>query len=331
MAEKSAGSPPAVGAFLRGVERRAGLLSSLQCGDETAGDLALSAAMRAFSRQAGEQLLADWPLRFWRLLAAVPGLRQDRPPGGPNTPWADAPLSHLAGLRAGDRLALLLRLVAGLDEEQAAQALGIDVQAYQQALAAACPRLPDGQADAPAWRRLAETLQQQLRDLPPTRLARLAQLREGALAGPTIERRPAPVASRKQHPRVPSNTSSGRRRRGLAAAVVLLTCAGALVATYYWAPRQAPALAPGPALTGTWQNGTAALAPTPVIEVEPLPPAEQPGPVTPVQSGSHADAELLMAPDRALAQEADFLAWYLATHGEDVAATRMREHANATR
>ncbi|KRG69361.1 hypothetical protein [Pseudoxanthomonas dokdonensis] len=331
MAEKSTGSPPAVSAFLRGVERRASLLAGLQVGNQAGGDQAVSAAMRAFSRQAGEQPLADWPQRFWRLLAAVPGLRQEVPAKPPAPLWTQPPATHLAGLHASDRLALLLRLVAGLDEAQAAQALGLAAADYQQALAAACPRLPDGQPDASGWRQLAETLQQQLRELPPERLAALARLRESALAGQPVERGPALKARADERRRPAAATARGHRRRWWAAAVLLL-CAAGLVATFYWPSRSAPPAPPPPALADAWENGTAALAPTPAIDIEDLPPADEPAVRAATAAGAADDGDWRLPPDQAaLARQADFLAWYRSTHGQQPSDPNHQEQANAAR
>jgi hypothetical protein len=142
--------------FLRGIERRSLVLIQLQCADADAGDGVLEDACKAFSTHAEQWPMACWPLRFWALLAAAPALRRSPMPGN----WP-APFNSLAMIASDDRLALLLRIVAGLDEDVAAQALVIDQEQYRQALARACPRDPAGQPDATAWRSLAEAAQQQ--------------------------------------------------------------------------------------------------------------------------------------------------------------------------
>lgn len=283
----AAAVPAALSAFLRGVERRAALLGGLQCGDPAVADSALAAAMRAFGPHAADVPMAAWPHRFWSLLAAAPPLRQASaqafwPPG----------LQALAGLDPRPRQALLLRLVAGLPEDAAAEVMGIDLSSYQGALAAACPRDAAGQPDALAWRALAETLQQQLRELPPERLARLARLREAAIAG--VREPPPTAASRAQ-----------RRRRWpwVVLVLVLVLCALALVASGYW-PRSGPAAAPA----------GAGLAEAVEIRTEPLP-AQPPAARFDAASAelNHPDLALLSDPEEAtLVPEAAFLAWYVA-------------------
>ncbi|WP_284568457.1 hypothetical protein [Xanthomonas graminis] len=123
-------APPALAAFLRGIERRAAVLAELQSGSVERGAPALAAAMRAFRSHAATLPMADWPLHFWKLLAAVPSLRQIVTAARSGWPL---PLAHLGKLTAADRLALLLRIVAGLDEPTAAQVLNQSTQDYQQA------------------------------------------------------------------------------------------------------------------------------------------------------------------------------------------------------
>src|SRR5690606_38935644 len=86
--------------------------------------------------------------------------------------WGQALASPV--LRAGqggvDRTAALLWLVAGLDEEGAAAALGIPVGAWRHAVQRAAPRDASGQVDAAAWQAWAESVRGQLRALPQERL-----------------------------------------------------------------------------------------------------------------------------------------------------------------
>jgi hypothetical protein len=193
---ESAAAPAALAAFLRGVERRGAVFAELQCGDAACGDPTLAAAMRAFRESAVASPIGEWPRRFWGLLLAAPVLR--RP--APEAAWPDA-LSVLAGLGPGPRAALLLRLVAGLHETEAAAVLGIAQSTYRLALQRAMPRQADGTLDEDAWRALDDATQLAIRQLPPTRLARLAQLREAALQHrrPPLaagRRRPAPAVPR---------------------------------------------------------------------------------------------------------------------------------------
>ncbi len=303
MSDSGRESPPALSAFLRGVERRASLLGELQCGDAAAADAALEAAMRAFAKSAGRWPLAAWPDRFWGLLCAAPALRN--PPPSAALP---VPLAPLAGLAASDRLALLLRLAVGLEETAAAVALGLDEAAYRAALGRACPRDAEGQPDAAGWRALAEAIQQRLRELPPQRLARLAQRRERALRG---EPTPAPVVV------APAAVAAGRTQRRRAwpwvAAALGLLAATAVVVLLAWGPWRT-SLLPVASLPAPSPDGLARLQ-DPQIEQEPLPEAEAPA------ARYDADFARLTEPDfdllldahgEALAREADLLAWALA-------------------
>lgn len=174
----AAGAPAALAAFLRGVERRAAVLAELLCGHPRRGDQALAAAMRAFRNAAARGPIADWPMRFWSLLLAVPQLRH--PVVDPF--WPDA-FASLARLETGLRAALLLRLVVELDDEQAGAVLGIAPATYRHALQRALPRQSDGSPDPMQWRALAAATQHKLRQLPAARLVSLAQLRETAILG----------------------------------------------------------------------------------------------------------------------------------------------------
>ena len=220
---ESASAPAALAAFLRGVERRGAVLAELQCGDAGCGDSALAATMRAFREGTAASPISDWPHRFWALLLAAPVLR--RP--APEADWPDA-LSALARLGRGPRAALLLRLVAGLHETEAAAVLGIAPATYRLALQRALPRHADGTPDEDAWRALADATQLAIRQLPPTRLARLAQLREAALQ----HRRP-PVSAGRRRP-----APAGSRPRWLLPALWagVVACALAFVASFFLPP-----------------------------------------------------------------------------------------------
>lgn len=223
----AAAAPAALSAFLRGVERRAAVFAELQCGDREVGDSALAAAMRAFRSHAAALPMAGWPQRFWALLLAAPPLRRN----AGQAQWPRT-LSILAPLAPLERQALLLRLAAGLAEDQAAGVLGMSEPAYQQALAAACPRDAGGQPDLLAWRSLAEAIQQQLRDLPPERLARLAGIREDAISGSSLrqtQKHPLPAR------RAPVAQTQYRRWPWIM--LVLVLCAAALAATWWWPQR----------------------------------------------------------------------------------------------
>jgi len=292
----AAAAPAALSAFLRGAERRAAVFAELQCGDIATAERALAAAMRAFRNHASAVPMVEWPQRFWTLLTATPGLRQP----GQEKGWPSG-LESLAGLDPADRRALLLRLAAGLEEEPAAAAAGMDAAGYRAALAAACPRDAQGDPDAAAWRVLAEAVQQQLRNLPPERLARLARLREAAIEG---TRQALRVEDDSRAPVDPPPRSTQRLRRhwrwaGMAAAV--LAVAFALAATWYW-----PARSGGGDMASPWAD--------PQIEVEALPESAPAARLTEAQALLlHPDLELLLDPEEpALARDVAFLAWYSA-------------------
>lgn len=114
-------TPAALSAFLRGVERRGLVLAQLQCGDDAAAERALAAALRAFSGQAAGRPMAGWPMRFWSLLAAAPPLRREPMPGT----WLP-PFTALGRMQSADRLALLLRIVGGLQEADASEVQGME-------------------------------------------------------------------------------------------------------------------------------------------------------------------------------------------------------------
>lgn len=288
-------APAALSAFLRGIERRGALFAELQCGDQEAGDAALAASMRAFRTHAGAVPMADWPRRFWALLVVNPQLRR----AAVTAAWPNE-LHSLAGLEPSQRQALLLRLAASLPETEAAAVLGVDLAEYEQVLAAACPRDGHGQPDPVGWRALAEMIQQQLRDLPPQRLARLAALREAAIAGSRME--PSVVRA----PAVRQNDDGPpSRRRWLWIALVVAVCVAALAATWWWP--QLDVAVPATAV----DEGVRPLQEQVDIRSEPLA-AQEPAARFDAAAAVllHPDFQLLSDPqDAAVAQEADFLAW----------------------
>lgn len=306
-AAESAAPSSALIAFLRGVERRADVLAHLQCGDPGQAERAVAATLRAFLSRAGDWPMATWPGRFWSLLAATPALRE--PASRPR--WAPD-LQALAPLAAEDRLALLLRIVVGLDEIAAAEVLGTSEADYRHALARACPRDATGHPDAQGWRLLAEAAQRELRDVPPERLARLAELREAALAGTlanVVERAPAPTTARPAPARRATARRVPGRGRWIALAVLLLLAAVAVTA---WSLRRVhPPLPPEPV----------SQAPAGVLHVTDAAPVlveELPGenldevPGDKLAGADAADAAMLADPDFALARQADFYAWFAA-------------------
>ncbi len=304
----SSPAPAALAAFLRGCERRGAVFAELQCGNADRGDVALAAALRAFRGKAAALPMADWPVRFWALLAATPQLRAD----GPAAQWPDA-FAALARPATADRAALLLRLAGGLQEAEAADALGLDGAAYRDALARACPRDSLGHPDAGAWRALADAIQQHLRELPNDRLATLARLREDALAGtrlPPVEAKaPAPAVAR-----------TPRRWPWILSALVLLAALAA--GLWWWRGSGLSTSSALPQAIPTDEDGVSPLPPDPMITSTALPADNTPlpAPAEAVAPASHPDFQLLAdADDEARAREADFLAWYVAGAGATAA------------
>ena len=137
--------------FLQDIRPRAEVFAQLLCGDRQQASPAVMAVMRAFRdgiAQAPVDMPADRrPLRLWMLLLARPELR--RPAQHPGWP---SPLEGLERLRHGERAAVLLRLVARLEEADAASVLGISPLTLRRGLHGAMPRRVDGQPDVDTWR-----------------------------------------------------------------------------------------------------------------------------------------------------------------------------------
>lgn len=281
----AAAGPASLTAFLRSIERRGAVFAQLQCGDAILGDNALAAAMWAFGQAAEQAPAADWTRRFWTLLLASPQLRQTR--HAPQWPAALAP--RLSRLGRGARAALLLRLLAGLPEADAATVLGIARPTYRLALQRALPRRADGSADDAAWRELHDALQQAPRQLPAARSASLAQLREGAIQG----RKPDRATARRGHP---ADAMEIRWRSRLRWGVVGV-CALALAATFLLPDVLRP------------RDGE------PRIRIAALPAAEPPAATYDADTAllTHRDFELLHdVAGEAIARDLAFYAWYAA-------------------
>ncbi len=290
----------ALTAFLRGAERRALVVAELQTGDAAVAERAVAVAMRAFAGHATQLPMAEWPARFWGLLCSTPQLLKPTGVGQ----W-DPALAHLRQLAAAERLALLLRIGAGLDEDAAASVLGVAAAAYRQALAGACPVDAQGQPDAAGWRALAEQVQAQVRDLSSARLQQLEQLRDAVVTG-ALPARPTPAAAKPEP--APQRAPQPRRKPGKrwTLRTWLLLCLPllllALVAGWWWRSHH-PA--------GTADGAGSGLADDNPVQVEELADdgeAAAPGP----DPHAGSDAAMLADPDLGLARDVDFLAWYAA-------------------
>lgn len=180
--DAAATATAAVTGFLRGVERRAALLAELQCGDAKQGDRALGAAIGAFAQTASGTPADRWPLVFWTTLLQTPSLNTE-----PLTPFWDGDFAPLARLDFGTRAVLLLRVVAGLDDSQAAALFGVKPAEYKQVLHRALPQRADGSPDGEAWLALNDEAQFVMQHLPPERVAAIARLRDAAIMAKSAE------------------------------------------------------------------------------------------------------------------------------------------------
>ncbi len=285
--------PPALAAFLRGSERRAWVFLWLQGGDPDAADHALAGASRTFKAEAGQLPMAEWPARFWRLLATCP-----LEAGSGHWPGE---LEVLAGPAPADRRALLLRLAGGLDEEPAADALGIPLETYRERLAAACPRDAAGEVDVAAWHRLAQAIQHAARELPESRLERIAALRQTALAGAGSPEAPAAASPERPAPR-----RARRRSRWWPALLLVLLALLAGAALWWWRQPGSPLPPAADADGGPAVDDLRVHDPGPIL-VEPLP---DPGP--PAVPAEPMPRPLEELPADPVVADLALLAWYAA-------------------
>lgn len=262
-------TPAAVTAFLRGVDRRARLLARVQTGDAQAAQRALAVAHRVFASDASDWPMSQWPLQFWRLLLSVPAM------GRHIAHPAAGPLPAIARLPPPARAAVLLHLVAGLDESDAAAALGISIPAYHERIRNALPRDALGQPDLDVWRAWSAAVKRSLEALPDVAPA----------AADTVAKQQTPHTS-----------LFSRRLRWLWLGVLL--CALALAATFLLEPALRAHL-------HDWQTH---------VRVEALPPANPPrARFDPMDPALQPDRALLEDPATLMqAQRLPLLAWLAA-------------------
>ena len=277
-------SPAAVTAFLRGFERRARLFATVQAGDALAAQHALAVVARVFTGEAGQWPIAEWPGQYWRLLLSAPSLR--KPPIEVPTPQ----LPGIGRLPVETRAAVLLHLVAALDDADAAAALGIDIHAYQARIRDALPRDALGQPDVDVWRAWRAAAEREL-----ARVAEAASTPVGTEPpGAALDVRSASTFRGK----LDSDPTSADARhhvrmRWLWAAVAL--CLVAMVASFFLHPR-------GREVLDQWR------AP---IKREPLDAAAPPkARFDATDLALHPDRDLLAAPgELAFARQLPLLAW----------------------
>lgn len=217
--------PTDLSAFVRGVERRGVVFAQLQGGDAIGGDLAFAVAVRAFHDTAPHAPREQWPMQFWASLLASPQLRAE----SAHPQWP-ADLHHLRHLENGARAVLLLRLVGGLSESDAAAVLAIDRGDYRQALHQALPHTQAGEVDEAALHAMVQAIGAMGRHLPAERLAHLARLREAALQG----RRPELIGPWPEQ--IDAEVERYRPARWMWPALSLagLACVLSLLSTFYW-------------------------------------------------------------------------------------------------
>lgn len=271
-------APGAVTAFLRGADRRARLFARVQAGGaDAAAEQARQAVARVFASEAGQWSIAEWPGQFWRLLLAAPALRRVATPATPATP-----LPGIARLPPDQRAAVLLHLVAGLGEAEAAAALEIEVPAYQQRIRDALPRDALGQPDVDVWRAWRAQAERELAKMPEP-------------PPPAAAARPprAPAAAADEAADADDARRHRRRMRWLWGGVLL--CVLALLATFLLHPR-------GRELIDHWRSH---------VRVEPLQAADAPrARFDAGDPARHPDRDLLAAPaELAMARELPLLAW----------------------
>lgn len=112
-------------AFVRGIEPRGLVLAQNQCAHAGRARLAVRSCKAEFHERAPDVPSEQWPSLYWCILMAQPPMR---------AMIARDPRNPFSLLDPGPRAALLLRLVAGLDPLEGAQALDVSVEAYRHAL-----------------------------------------------------------------------------------------------------------------------------------------------------------------------------------------------------
>lgn len=283
-------SPAAVTAFLRGFDRRARLFAEVQAGDEASARHALAVVARVFASEAGQWPLAEWPRQYWRLLLAAPSMRKPRA-------VAIAPrLPGIARLAVDARAAVLLHLVAALDDADAAGALGIDTTTYQARIRDALPLDALGQPDVDVWRAWRAAAEREL-----------AQPVEPE-APPASATTPGSPATAHVAASIDADIRHRRRLRWLWVGVAL--CVLALVATFFLHPR-------GREVLDHWRAE---------IKREPLDPAAPP--TSRFDAGDlslHPDRELLSMPaELGVARQLPLLAWLEVAGADPRAADAVR-------
>ena len=155
MTASAASSEPAetaVAVFLHGIESCGLVFAEALCSDPARAHVAVFACKIAFQTDAASLPPIQWTSLFWRLLLAQPAMRAHVV-----ADTGDA----LSQLGAGPRAALLLRLVAGLDQQHGAEVLRASPAAYRHALYRAVETLHAWGVDDEAMRMRRDRLRRQ--------------------------------------------------------------------------------------------------------------------------------------------------------------------------
>jgi hypothetical protein len=281
---------PAIAAFVRGVAQRARLLATVQAGATTPAEQALAAVAQVFATEAEQWPIAQWPQQYWRLLLATPHLRD------PGASGIGLPLPGIARLPPVQRAAVLLQLVAELDDATAATALGTTLLAYQDAIRDGLPLDALGKPDIDVWRAWRAAAQRELANAEPMPGTLMAESRTSSGYEPDIrkgvENQPAGTVIPTPPPR--------HHVRWLWLGVAV--CVLGFATTFFLHPA-------GRAVLERW---------TATIKVEPLHAADSPKARFDASDPAvHPDRDLLAAPEEAgHASQLALLAW-LAVHSED--------------
>ncbi len=283
-------SSPAIAAFVRGVSQRARLLATVQAGAIKPADQALAVVARVFATEAGQWPIAQWPQQYWRLLLATPHLRQ------PDASGNDLPLPGIARLPPVQRAAVLLQMVAELDDATAATALGTSVAAYQDAIRDGLPLDALGQPDVDVWRAWRAAVQRELANAEPVPDRLACAPRTAAAPEPANGKAGVSAATDDMD----SSPTPRHHVRWLWLGVAI--CVLVFATTFFLHPA-------GRAVLERW---------TATIKVEPLTAADEPK--ARFNAGDlalHPDREALAAPEEAAhANQLAFLSW-LAVNSED--------------
>ncbi|MEO5628956.1 MAG: hypothetical protein ABIQ62_04195 [Thermomonas sp.] len=265
-------------AFLRGTQQRARLLAIVQAGALVPAQQALMVVARVFAADAERWPIAQWPQQYWRLLLAAPHLREVA------TVTPDLPLPGIARLPPLQRSAMLLQLVAGLDDAAAAAVLGMQVADYQDAIRDGLPRDPLDRPDIDVWRAWRAAAQRELAVMESPLIETMATAGDAAPTKPELVSADLERATKK---------APGRLVRWLWLGVA--ACVLAFATTFFLHPA-------GRAVLQRW---------TASIKVEALPTAAAPKARFDAGDVSlHPDRDLLAAPEEAAhASELALLSW----------------------